>query len=156
MRYLPKRSIPGTIDGIFTCLVNDGLSITPNVNLITNIGAGSDSTHFRERIEGITHVPANEITFPLKHPARIVKNREADKLTFDQVWLRPNSAANVYCSAAWLNPAHAQYAQHRLRIRIPFKRLLSMDAGQSRHGRLGRKNSVPSKCSIGSAMPEQC
>jgi hypothetical protein len=45
------------IQWFFTCLVNDGLSITPNVNLITNIGAGSDSTHFRERIEGITHVP---------------------------------------------------------------------------------------------------
>jgi hypothetical protein len=73
----------------FTCLSNDGLSITPNVNLITNIGVGSDSTHFREGIEGITNVTANEITFPLKHPARIVKNRGADKLTFDHFWLRP-------------------------------------------------------------------
>ena len=77
------------IQWFFTCLVNDGLSIIPNVNLITNIGAGSDSTHFRERIEGITHVPANEITFPLKHPARIVKNREADRWCFNQIWLRP-------------------------------------------------------------------
>ena len=90
MRYLPERLIPGTINGTSPAWLNDGLSITPNVNLITNIGAGSDSTHFREGIEGITHLPADEITFPLKHPARIVKNRQADKLTFDHVWLRPN------------------------------------------------------------------
>jgi hypothetical protein len=73
----------------YTCLLNDGLSIMPSVNLITNIGVGSDSTHFMEGIEGITHQPSNEITFPLRHPTQIVKNMEADKLTFDNVWLRP-------------------------------------------------------------------
>jgi hypothetical protein len=72
----------------FTSLVADGLSIRPNVNLITNIGVGADSTHFREASGGITYLPANEMTFPLMHPARIVKNSEADKLTFHHVWLK--------------------------------------------------------------------
>ena len=74
----------------FTCLLNDGLSIMPSVNLITNIGVGSDSTHFIEGIQGITHLRSDEMSFPLRHPTRIAKNREADKLTFDNVWLRPS------------------------------------------------------------------
>jgi len=73
---------------LFTLLINDGLAIKPNVNMITNIGVGSDSTHFKERIQGITNVVAKEITFPLKHPARILKNREASQLMFYYVWLR--------------------------------------------------------------------
>jgi hypothetical protein len=52
---------------------------TPNVNLVTNVGAGADATH--------THVggdhlglPASPMTIPLVHPDRLEADREADRL----------------------------------------------------------------------------
>jgi hypothetical protein len=63
----------------FTCWLNEGLSIRPKVNMISNIGFGSDATHTKsEEHLNIFSKPTN-ITFPLVHPTNIEIDEEADK-----------------------------------------------------------------------------
>ena len=57
---------------------NNSLSIAPNVNLVSNIGFGSDSTHTKSK----NHTSSNLSVFPLKsihHPHDIVQDFNADK-----------------------------------------------------------------------------
>jgi hypothetical protein len=58
-----------------------GLSIMPNVNLITNIGFGADATHTTV-VDQFAGVPSQAIEFPLVHPRFIVRNYIADFYTF--------------------------------------------------------------------------
>jgi hypothetical protein len=59
----------------------DGLTILPDVNLMTNIGFGDDATHTRSSRSEMANLPAGEMRFPLRHPARIERNVEADLFT---------------------------------------------------------------------------
>jgi hypothetical protein len=70
-----------------------GLTATPNVNLVTNIGFGPDATH---ALAPTTQdgVPTQAIG-PITHPQLVQRDREADRYTFDHVyggpWLRKRS-----------------------------------------------------------------
>ncbi|MEK7104541.1 MAG: glycosyltransferase family 2 protein [Patescibacteria group bacterium] len=57
-----------------------GLAILPNVNLVSNIGIGGDSTHTKEPIH-YANLPAKQIVFPLIHPKIILRHRLADFFT---------------------------------------------------------------------------
>lgn len=61
-----------------------GLTATPNVNLVTNIGFGSDGTHCYapESQEGLPVQPLGQIT----HPAKVVQDRRADRYVFDHTF----------------------------------------------------------------------
>jgi hypothetical protein len=61
-----------------------GLSIHPNVNLVSNIGFGGDATH---TLTGnhLAAIPALDIG-EMSHPPWIFRNREADMYTFDHVY----------------------------------------------------------------------
>lgn len=66
----------------YCLIVNNGLSILPNINLVENIGFNSDATH---TINSKLKMPiANEITFPLIHPQFFVPDLEADTYTFNK------------------------------------------------------------------------
>ena len=55
------------------------LSVVPEVNLVTNIGFGSSSTH--TRFESFTdEIPTRRLEFPLRHPDVVVRNDEAGKI----------------------------------------------------------------------------
>jgi hypothetical protein len=58
-----------------------GLTATPNVNLVKNIGFGPDGTHTitEESKEGLPVFPLGLMT----HPANIVHDSEADRFVFD-------------------------------------------------------------------------
>lgn len=49
------------------------LSISPSVNLVSNIGYGDDATHTHSK-NALLELPAFEINFPLKHPEEIGLN----------------------------------------------------------------------------------
>lgn len=70
----------------FTCLVNQGLCIIPNQNLISNVGFGADAAHTTWEVDEIANLPTQSISFPLKHPTAITINMEAetviDKMRF--------------------------------------------------------------------------
>ena len=61
-----------------------GLTATPNVNLVTNIGFGPDGTHTVTATdqEGLPVEPLG----PLTHPKTIQQDRKADRYTFDHVF----------------------------------------------------------------------
>lgn len=62
----------------FACFANKGLSIIPEVNLISNIGFGQDSTHTQDPKNSSAFIPVKEMIFPLKHPSSVVRDIDAD------------------------------------------------------------------------------
>ncbi|BCL39276.1 glycosyltransferase family 2 protein [Nostoc sp. MS1] len=71
----------------FACWMQGSLNITPNVNLVSNVGVGADSTHFDSQQDfSFINVPTQAMEFPLKHPPYIVRNVEADIFTQKTVY----------------------------------------------------------------------
>jgi len=65
---------------MFACWSQAGLSIQPNVNLVTNIGSGPDALHFNEGHSTIG-IPTCELAECI-HPTETIPNNEADRFTF--------------------------------------------------------------------------
>ncbi|MGL5793016.1 MAG: glycosyltransferase family 2 protein, partial [Waterburya sp.] len=63
------------------CWLQNGLSITPNVNLVSNIGFGQESTNTTENNSRHSNIPRQAIEFPLKHPQFMIRDTQADKFT---------------------------------------------------------------------------
>ncbi len=64
-----------------TCWLQSGLSIIPNVNLVSNIGFGADATHFKQKGNKTLYKPIEAMEFPLKHPPSVIRNVQADDFT---------------------------------------------------------------------------
>ncbi len=58
-----------------------GVAIVPNANLVQNVGFGAAATHttFHERASALR---AQDIDFPLRHPATHAIDRDADRFTY--------------------------------------------------------------------------
>ncbi|WP_103667507.1 hemolytic protein HlpA-like protein [Pseudanabaena sp. BC1403] len=68
----------------FTCWQNSGLTILPNVNLVSNIGFRSDGTHITGDSK-LANLPVKDIG-KIYHPSFLVRDRTADEYTFDHVF----------------------------------------------------------------------
>jgi ADP-heptose:LPS heptosyltransferase len=67
------------------CIYNHGgVSIIPNRNIVSNIGFGGSATHTTSVNQYANRV-TEELKFPLKHPAEIKLNKEADLYFFKAV-----------------------------------------------------------------------
>lgn len=64
---------------VLSCWLRNGLCITPNANLISNIGYGKEATHTRRRSR-FAEVPREAIGFPLHHPKTVERNIAADEI----------------------------------------------------------------------------
>jgi hypothetical protein len=65
---------------VFANWLEGRLSVTPSVNLISNIGFGPDATH--TVVSGdLANMPVEEMSFPLIHPVGIFQNIQADQFT---------------------------------------------------------------------------
>jgi hypothetical protein len=62
---------------MFACWIQSGLSILPNVNLISNIGFGEQATHTQSNSE-LANLPLNSMNFPLSHPPFVIRDVQAD------------------------------------------------------------------------------
>jgi hypothetical protein len=85
--HIFEKTYAGQIDcwdyqWLFTCWCQGGLSILPNTNLVSNIGVGPDATNFKQAHSTIG-IPARELE-DCRHPVAIVRDREADRLTFEE------------------------------------------------------------------------
>ena len=61
----------------YCIFMNNGLCITPNTNLISNIGFNENATHtFISDIR--SHLPLGSVNFPLSHPSNIVPDYNSD------------------------------------------------------------------------------
>lgn len=65
----------------FACWIQSGLSILPKVNLVSNIGFGSDATHTKKQNNKLASMSLEAMEFPLNHPDFIIQDVEADKFT---------------------------------------------------------------------------
>lgn len=65
---------------------HDGLSIHPNVNLISNIGFGADATHTTEPMDTLANRAVHAMTFPLQHPAQLSRDVAADTRIEENVY----------------------------------------------------------------------
>lgn len=64
---------------IYTRLVNHSVTVVPQVNLVTNIGFGTaDATHTVQADSRLV-MPSRPITFPLRHPGRMIPSRSMDR-----------------------------------------------------------------------------
>lgn len=86
-----KESGKAYFETIFhsSILFNSGLSIVPTKNMINNIGASADSTHFAGSIQtmpkGLRRIftmKRYEMDFPLKHPRYVIENIRYKKQTY--------------------------------------------------------------------------
>lgn len=59
-----------------------GLTATPNVNLVSNIGFGADATHTSVLDSPFAAMPTQGIN-PITHPSVVKNNAEADRYVFD-------------------------------------------------------------------------
>lgn len=101
VRYWSKRfqsTYEGKIDSwaytwTYTCWVQNGLTILPSVNMITNIGSGLEAAHSHGRRNPRLYMPAQGVEFPLLHPTVVLPHSKADKYTqnrfFRENWLAP-------------------------------------------------------------------
>jgi hypothetical protein len=62
-----------------------GLTATPNVNLVTNIGFGCDATHTSAPPSDLAALPAEPLG-DLRHPRRIEQDTIADRYVFDHAF----------------------------------------------------------------------
>lgn len=65
----------------YCVIVNNGLCITPSVNLISNIGFGENATHTFDPDSELANIQEHDIAFPLIHPKFMILDKEADKFT---------------------------------------------------------------------------
>ena len=69
----------------YSCWERAGLTILPNVNLISNIGFDQDATHTTSAESDLANLPTFEIG-ELKHPSVVQRHSVADEYTFENVF----------------------------------------------------------------------
>jgi len=68
------------IQWLFACWAQNGLSILPNTNLVSNIGQGTDATHTAGK-NWFTSLPPASLDLPIQHPRFVVPDTVADRFT---------------------------------------------------------------------------
>lgn len=63
-------------------LINEGVAIMPNVNLISNIGFGEEGTHTKNVHSKLSNLATTPVKYPLVYPSSIEIDQEADKYAF--------------------------------------------------------------------------
>jgi hypothetical protein len=80
----------------YTVWVNNGLSILPNKNLISNIGFGQGATHTTDLYSLHSNLPRQDLSFPLIHPLFVFKNKQADNFTSLLMYRNPSFIKRVF------------------------------------------------------------
>lgn len=81
----------GSIDSwayqwFLACWLNHGLTVLPNVNLVSNIGFSISGTHTRIDFSPFSKMETSSLEFPIKHPPFIVRDVEADRFTHNNMF----------------------------------------------------------------------
>lgn len=65
-----------------------GLTASPNVNLVSNIGFGEDATHTKDKGSASSRISVDSLSHSLVHPNTVIQHLEADKYVFSKVFSR--------------------------------------------------------------------
>jgi hypothetical protein len=66
------------------CWLNNALTVTPNVNLISNIGFANCASHTHDGSDKHANMPVRAMIFPLHHPPFVARDAIADRETFQE------------------------------------------------------------------------
>ena len=117
-------------------LLNSGLAIMPTKNLINNLGAVNDSTHFsalstmNHRMRRIFTMQRHELEFPLKHPKYVIENVEYKERNYKiHAWNHPGVKVMNSLEELYLNLRHGNFSF----IAKSMKRRLQKWTGTYRH-----------------------
>lgn len=69
-----------------SALFHGGLVVTPQHNLVSNLGFGSGATH-TNTITHLAGIPTADLQWPLSHPDQIRRDSDADEYAFRNVFL---------------------------------------------------------------------
>ena len=94
-----NSAFEGTLDSwacpwFFACWAQRGLTVIPNVNLISNIGYGDGATHTQKANQKVANLPTRSID-DINHPPFVVRNREADFYTFQNNYQHLNGLRKI-------------------------------------------------------------
>lgn len=74
---------------VFSCWMQNGLTIIPSVNLVSNIGFGSEATHTKAESQ-LANMVMTAMDFPLRHPPFVIRDIEADSFVQRTIFYVPN------------------------------------------------------------------
>ncbi|ASC71434.1 hypothetical protein XM38_023860 [Halomicronema hongdechloris C2206] len=83
--YLENKPDSWAYRWTYSCWINNALSILPNVNLVSNIGFGENSTHTADPDSHLANIPAKELR-GIIHPPFLIRDEKADQYTFDHTF----------------------------------------------------------------------
>ena len=86
----------------FACWLQNGLTILPNVNLVSNIGYGEAATHTRSTESPLANMRIEAIQFPLMHPPYVIRDTVADERTARVHYSTPSYWKEVVKYFLWL------------------------------------------------------
>lgn len=69
---------------LYSCWMNNGISIIPNANLVQNIGFRNDATHTSKGNKFTENLPLQKLVLPIRHPKKISIDIKND------LWLSKN------------------------------------------------------------------
>jgi hypothetical protein len=75
----------------FAMWLRGALAITPSVNLVSNIGFGGDSLHYKDADHPFANMGTGAVARPLRHPVELARDAGADREEYRAViepWLR--------------------------------------------------------------------
>ena len=67
----------------FTCWIQNGLTVLPEVNLVSNIGFGDGATHTKSTGSKLANLATAAMEFPLRNSPYVVRQSEADNFTYN-------------------------------------------------------------------------
>jgi hypothetical protein len=73
----------------YACWEQNGLTILPETNLVSNIGFRSDGTHTIDAEHYLANKPVNELS-ELEHPSVVARNCMADIITWENIFCPPH------------------------------------------------------------------
>ncbi len=81
---------------VYTIWKNNGVSISPNRNLVLNIGLNSNGTHTLHNSNKLLSIPSKVIKFPLKRPRNKNINKQADDFVNKHVFLKFYTLKSIF------------------------------------------------------------
>jgi hypothetical protein len=98
-------------------LLNNGLAVMPTRNLINNVGATAESTHYSalqtmpSGLRRIFTMKRHELQFPLRHPAHVIEHMEYKHALYRiNGWGHPWVKLWRSIEELWLNLRHGKFS----------------------------------------------
>lgn len=105
-RYIFDRMYAQKIDTwdyqlVYYAFKHQMLTLIPSQNLVSNSGFGADATHTKYKTKQL-NMTRGSLTFPLKHPSRVFRNKQLDSRIHRESFTHPLLLLSIIIRS-WLN-----------------------------------------------------